>query len=185
MLNKGNHEILIALGANLGVRACQPRDTLIMAIAALSNIFSIKAQSRFYASPAWPDASDPPFVNAVISAHTAHSPQQTLELLHITEAAFGRRRDKRNAPRTLDLDLLDWAGLIVPGDGAKKTAAPISGENALILPHLALGERDFVLAPLCDIRPEWRHPQTGLTARQMLDALPVQTAKVMAEPSQG
>ena len=75
------------------------------------------------------------------------------------EAAFGRRRTKKYGPRTLDLDLLDYDGLIRTGE---------EGEGALILPHPGIAMREFVLRPLSDVEPEWRHPLTGESAESLL-----------------
>lgn len=87
------------------------------------------------------------------------------------ENQFGRVRGTKNADRTLDLDLLDFRGRIV--------------ESAdLTLPHPRMTERRFVLAPLVDVAPDWRHPRTGLTARVLLDALgPGEDAWRMVEPA--
>lgn len=79
------------------------------------------------------------------------------------EAAFGRVRGERNAPRTLDLDLIDFGGRV--GDAPEGPGGP-----ALSLPHPRLSERAFVLGPLSDIAPHWRHPQTGLGVATLLPA---------------
>lgn len=123
----------------------------------------VVALSRLFVSPAWPDPSDPPFVNAVARIDTALPPNLLLEYLHGIESAFGRRRTRQNAPRTLDIDLLAYMNLVGQFDGA-------------VLPHPGLTERDFVLAPLLDIAPDWRHPLTGRSAGDLLAALPARTA---------
>ena len=73
------------------------------------------------------------------------------------ETAFGRKRSVPNAPRTLDIDLLDYDGRIALTDP--------------ILPHPRLPERAFVLVPLRELAPAWRHPQSGRTAQELLDSL--------------
>ena len=108
---------------------------------------------------AWPDPTDPPYTNAVAVLHApGFDAQGVLAALLRTEAAFGRVRSVRNAPRTLDLDLLDFEGMIV-------------AESGLTLPHPRLQNRAFVLEPLAEILPDWRHPVTGKTARAMWAAL--------------
>jgi 2-amino-4-hydroxy-6-hydroxymethyldihydropteridine diphosphokinase len=114
--------------------------------------------SPFYETVAWPDPADPPFVNAVAAIETPLQAIALLTLLHEVETAFGRKRSAKNAPRTLDLDLLDYRGEIHAG--------------ALVLPHPALARRAFVLEPLRDVAPQWRHPVSGMTAAALLAALP-------------
>lgn len=83
--------------------------------------------------------------------------------LHAIEYAAGRRRGIRWGPRTLDLDLIDYHGLI------RKPAYPmIGGKRPLLLPHPGIGERIFVLRPLAEMAPEWRHPETHRKAGDML-----------------
>lgn len=144
-----------------------PADVVSSAITAIGVFAPVTARSRLYASPAWPDPSDPDFVNAVIAVEWPGEPARLLESLHRVEAAFGRVRSKKNAPRTLDLDLLAFG-------------EEISAE-APVLPHPRLESRDFVLAPLCDIAPDWRSPASGRSAREMLDAL----EKCAARPISG
>lgn len=153
--------IVIALGANLPSPAGPPDDTLRAALDVLGQSGArAVAVSPFYRTPAWPDPSDPPFVNAVARLETRLAPEELLNLMHAIESAFGRRRGgTKNAPRSLDLDLLDYGGRITAGPPA--------------LPHPRLAERVFVLAPLRDVAPEWRHPESGKSAAELLAALPV------------
>src|SRR5690348_6186820 len=108
--------ILIALGSNLASEAGAPAQTVAAALAAFraNEIEPIKV-SRFYRSEAWPDKNDPPFINAVAQIATRLPPTKLLEALHSIESRFGRERDRRNAPRTLDLDILDYEARIEPG----------------------------------------------------------------------
>src|ERR1051325_4135260 len=108
--------IFIALGANLPSSVGPPVKTLCAALEALaaSGVEPVKV-SKFYQTRAWPDPDDPPFVNAVAQVTTKLSPPELLQLLHKIEKEFGRERSKRNAPRCLDLDLLDYDGYIEQG----------------------------------------------------------------------
>ncbi len=151
--------ILIALGANLPSHAGPPAATLRAALARLQQLgVKILCQSSFHETPAWPDPAQPVFVNAVASIETALQPVELLMLLHGVETDFGRLRSAPNAPRTLDIDLLDYDGRIMTG--------------ALVLPHPQMAERSFVLAPLAEVAPNWRHPVTGQGAAALLAGLP-------------
>jgi 2-amino-4-hydroxy-6-hydroxymethyldihydropteridine diphosphokinase len=97
--------------------------------------------------------NQPSFVNAVARITTALPPEALILHLHDIERRAGRRRRMRWGPRTLDLDLLDYHGLVRRG--------------RLRLPHPGIAERDFVLMPLMEIAPNWRHPVTRQTARTM------------------
>jgi 2-amino-4-hydroxy-6-hydroxymethyldihydropteridine diphosphokinase len=151
--------ILIALGANLASPAGLPPITLARALGSLAQRgIRVRKVSRFYRTPAWPDPNDPPFVNAVAAIVTPLGPAALMNVLHEVETEFGRERTVANAPRTLDLDLLDYEARI-------DTGPPI-------LPHPRLADRAFVLVPLADVAPDWRHPQTGKTLLQLLEAIP-------------
>ena len=81
-----------------------------------------------------------------------------MSALEQTETQFGRKRSQKNAPRTLDLDLIDYEGRVEQGPP--------------VLPHPRLGERGFVLVPLSDIAPGWRDPVSGRTVEELIAALP-------------
>lgn len=119
--------------------------------------FGAGPASSLYGSPAWPNPADPPFVNAALGLLSAPPPATLLAALHGIEAAFGRRRALKNAPRTLDLDLLAYGGL--------------RSDGPLLLPHPGLESRDFVLAPLAEIAPDFRSPASGRTIAGLLAAL--------------
>ena len=151
--------IVIAFGANLESEVGPPAKTISAAMAALSN-HSVRtiARSPYYTTPAWPDASDPPFVNAIAQVETELSPSALMALLHQIESAFGRTRGAKNAPRTLDLDLIDY-------DAKVENGPPV-------LPHPRMAERAFVLIPLADIAPNWRHPVSSLSVADLIAQLP-------------
>jgi 2-amino-4-hydroxy-6-hydroxymethyldihydropteridine diphosphokinase len=160
--------ILIALGSNLPSPAGPPFETLKAALAALrANGIEPRKVSTSYESEAWPNPADPPFVNAVAQVETDLAPSALLERLHEVERAFGRVRGARNAPRTLDLDIIDYNGRVEPGPPE--------------LPHPRVSERAFVLVPLAEIAPDWQHPISGKGMTELLANLP-EGAKAAVKP---
>jgi len=161
--------ILVGLGSSLPFLGRTPEGVVAAALDALSRLGRLERVSSLYRSPAWPNESDPPFVNAVAAISADLAPLPLLSALGGVEAGFGRRRGARNEPRTLDLDLLDYDGRIwLP-----------TPRCALELPHRRLADRDFVLAPLAEIAPAWRHPVTGTPARALLSRLPAVRARAI------
>ena len=162
--------ILIAIGANLpGPDGAPAIETCWRAAAALDALpgLRLRALSRWFATaPVPPTPGVPDYVNGVAllaprPGASTPDPAALLGALQGIEAAFGRVRPYPNAPRTLDLDLLDLGGIVREGPDP-------------VMPHPRMQERGFVLAPLCDIAPSWLHPVIGLTASGLLARLPPQ-----------
>ncbi len=151
--------ILIALGGNLPSIAGEPLATMQAALNAMPAMdIHVRTSSPWYRSAPWPTSDQPWFVNGVVEVVTSLGPQELLVRLHRIEEQFGRVRSVANAARTLDLDLLAYGDVVVSG--------------VVNLPHPRLQDRDFVLAPLADLAPTWRHPVLGKTARELLADLP-------------
>ena len=159
--------ILIGIGANLpSPRYGEPLATCGAALSALAEArLSIAARSRWYKSAPVPASNQPWFINGVIHVKTALGPGALMALLLETEEAFGRNRAEPKEARVLDLDLLAYGDIVTEENGA-------AGEYGLRLPHPRLHERAFVLLPLLDTAPNWRHPVSGQSVRDMIEALP-------------
>lgn len=158
--------ILLALGGNLPhPRFGSPRQTLEAALATLARRgVQIVRRSGWYQTAPVPDDGQPWYVNGVAVLDTELGPSELLELLLAIEAEFGRVRTARNAPRVIDLDLLAYRDHSTWDEAAPATTFEI--------PHPRLHERAFVLLPLAEVAPDWRHPVLGLSVRDMIAALP-------------
>ena len=158
--------ILVALGANLPTaRHGAPAEGLDAALTVLAeNGIRSVARSRWYRSAPIPPADGPWFVNGVVRVESTLSPVPLMARLLAVEAAFGRKRSVAGADRPLDLDLLDYQGRVIRRESD-------DDGPALMLPHPRLAERAFVLAPLVEVAPEWRHPVSGARAVSLLAAV--------------
>lgn len=155
--------ILVALGANLSGPWGGPEAGLRGALEQFPSYgLHVEAVSAFYKTKAVTPYAQPDFVNAVACISAVLAPGALLSQLHRIEAAFGRVRSQRWEERTLDLDLLDFDGLV----------SSDLRSNQPVLPHPRLSERAFVLAPLGDLLPNWRHPVSGVAVSRLLEALP-------------
>jgi 2-amino-4-hydroxy-6-hydroxymethyldihydropteridine diphosphokinase len=149
--------IYVALGANVPSSVGPPAVTLERALEAMpKHGIEVAAVSPFYRSPAWPKGDQPDFVNAVAQVRTKLGPGELLRELLAIEREFGRVRKTKWEPRALDLDIVDYGGLV-------------SDAPHLMLPHPLMHERAFVLRPLADVAPGWRHPDTGQSVEALLE----------------
>ena len=152
----------IALGTNLPFQGLEGPALLLAALESIAGAHvKVRNRSSFWASPPWPPdlEGQPPYVNAVAEIDPGPLDAPGLfALLTKIEAEYGRERRDRWAARTLDLDIIDFKGAV--------------GEwNGIALPHPRIQERAFVLAPLADIAPDWRHPVLDRSASDLLARL--------------
>lgn len=114
----------------------------------------VLVRSHWWRSAAWPDPGQPEYRNGVALVEAHADAEGVLKALQALETALGRERMARNAPRTLDLDLIAFGREVVDTPG-------------LILPHPRAHQRRFVMGPLAEIAPDWRHPVSGETAQAL------------------
>lgn len=155
-------DLYIGLGANLPhPRFGPPRATLEHVLSLLPGLgLTILRRSRWYESAPVPVSDQPWYVNGVVRAKTDLSPQEALARLHGIEADLGRARGELNAARSVDLDILSIGNII------------LDGPEPPIVPHPRMADRAFVLLPLAEIAPDWRHPITDVPISELIRRLP-------------
>ena len=155
--------IFIGIGSNIAAMGFVSPEATIRAAIDLFDDFGITLVrlSKFYLTSPVPASKQPWFVNCVAQIETFLSPFECMANLHRLECAFQRVRSIPNASRTLDLDLLDYNGLV------------IRNQNTLTLPHPRINERAFVLIPLSNICPNWASPLDGSKIGDLINRLPL------------
>jgi len=157
--------IYIAIGSNMS----NPKKQLLSLPQRLCihGVYT-KQASSLWQNPAWPKGKGyPDYLNGVLDVSYDGDANELLGILQGLERQSGRIRTIENAPRPLDLDILDFYG-------------QINTDAHLQLPHPRMNDRAFVLLPLSEIAPNWRHPVTGLTALEALAKRPVSDVSEMA-----
>ncbi len=156
--------IFISLGGNLHSATGSPLETCLAALFELERAgVIIRRCSPWYKTAPVPISDQPWFVNGVAEVETHFNPLQLMSLLHEIEEIFQRVRFELNGARTLDMDLLAYHDLVQDAEDGDA--------SSLVLPHPRLHDRAFVLLPLRDLAPDWRHPVLGLTVSELARGL--------------
>lgn len=148
------HTAYIALGSNIGNRA----GYLHAALDAMSSYLTVEDTSHLYETVPMLVTEQPLFLNAVCKVTTHLSPSELLRAVKQTEVALGRMKSIRYGPRVIDLDILFFDDAVID-------------TPELTIPHMALTERDFVLAPLVDLDKDLRHPRLHMTVLELWQQL--------------
>lgn len=159
-IHRARHQAFIALGSNLGDRKAY-LDQALTGLRAQPRVKVLAVSSYLETAPYGPVAQDP-FLNAVCQVETTLSPEALLDVMQALEEAAQRKRTLHWGPRTLDLDLLFYDQAIL-------------GTDRLVVPHPDLENRFFVLQPLCELAPHYRHPISHRTMAQLLEDLEART----------
>ena len=156
--------IFLGLGANLAGRAGAPASALRQCIAMLEyNGIGLRRASSLYVTTPVGGGRQPHYLNAVIEVTCSMPPARLLRVAKRTERDAGRRRNRTNGPRPLDIDILDFGGQVI--------GAPSVRRPHLVLPHPVLAHRRFVLIPLLEIAPAWHHPRLRRAGTSLLAGL--------------
>ncbi|MDE2029461.1 MAG: 2-amino-4-hydroxy-6-hydroxymethyldihydropteridine diphosphokinase [Alphaproteobacteria bacterium] len=163
-MNEVTFPVALGLGSNIGDRYAALRG----AIEGLRPYIAIDALSPAYETAPAYVTDQPRFLNAALTGTTKLAPFALLRLVKDLESSLGRQPSFRNGPRMIDIDILFY--------GDETVHIP-----ELTIPHASMAERDFVLCPLNDIAPQWRHPGTGATVAEMFARLAENSAVRMDE----
>ena len=155
--------IFIGIGSNTPATGfVSPKATIRAAIDLFDDFdITLVRLSKFYLTSPVPASDQPWFVNCVAQIETSLSPAACMTNLHHLESAFQRVRSVPNASRTLDLDLLDYNGVVT------------GNQSMLRLPHPRINDRAFVLFPLSEICPNWVSPLDGSNLEELINKLPI------------
>ena len=154
-----NRYAFLSLGSNLKSHFGDRIENLKIAQSyLLKNEIKIVAKSNYYESFSYPNKEDPKFINCVIKIETNFSAEKLMQLLLNIEKKIGRVRSKKNAPRTCDIDIIDYNGECFEIGNLK-------------IPHKESQFRNFVLIPLNEINPEWIHPENKVNIQLLLKKL--------------
>ena len=166
MLEKRVKIVFLSIGSNLGNK----KQYIELAKFKLekNNIKIIKS-SKNYETLSWPDKKKPKFVNIVLKIKTSLSPKDLMKKCLYIEKELGRLRNKKNEPRTCDIDIIDYD---------KKIVKPTKSQN-LTIPHSKMHKRNFILLPLFEIAKTWIHPLKKVSIKDLINALDIENLRTI------
>jgi len=157
--------IILALGSNLTSNFGNRFENIDKAVEYLKdyNIKVIK-KSSFYETESFPNKNNPKFINIVIEVSTQLDLEDLASKIMIVENKLGRKRGVKNQPRTCDIDIIDYNN---------KEIKFTKNQFEFIVPHISLESRNFVLFPLKEILPNWKHPKSKESINTLIEKLPL------------
>jgi len=149
----------LAIGSNLGNKI----NNIEIAKFELEKYkIKILKSSSNYISESWPNPSMPNYINIIIKIKTTLVPIELLRICNLIELKLGRVRSKKNAPRTCDIDIIDYDKKVL-----------VEKNRKLILPHPRMSKRNFVLLPLYELDKSWKHPKFKINIVNLINSLPL------------
>ena len=148
--------VFIGIGSNLGNRIRNIENSKYFLTVYGIDIVS---SSSYYETLSWPDPTKPKFINIVIQSNTNFSPKKLLRIFKIIENKLGRIKSLRNSPRTCDIDLISYKDKII--------------SKNISIPHKRMIKRNFVLFPLFEVAPYWKHPKSKKSIKKLIFSLPI------------
>ena len=163
--------VILGLGSNLSSSFGDRFKNIELALSALNNygIIVIK-RSSFYETPSFPNNKNPKFINIIVEVITKLPPVDLASVLIFIEESLERTRSVKNDPRTCDIDIIDYANNVMSFKYKN---------HDFVVPHEKLTFRNFVLYPLQEIKPEWKHPETKKSISTLIDELPLKDKKLI------
>ena len=152
--------VYLGIGSNIGNRITN----INKACHLLTNFCSIVKISNFYESNSWPNEKFPKYLNIIIKCNTVLKPILLLKNLKNIETSLGRKKNKKNFPRTCDIDIIDFKGLK-------------HNDKFLQIPHPRMLNRNFVLFPLFEIEKNWKHPKNNISIDRLLKKLDLKSLR--------
>ena len=149
----------LAIGSNLGNKI---NNIDVTKFELEKHKITILKSSSNYISESWPDNSMPSYINIIIKIKTSLAPLELLKVCNLIELKLGRIREKKNSPRTCDIDIIDYDNEILSMQNSK-----------LILPHPRMCKRNFVLLPLFEVDKSWKHPKSKINIVNLINSLTI------------